>query len=220
MFITFEGIEGSGKSTALAEVARRLRQDGYMVRETREPGGCSLGREIRRILLNPATGEISPEAELFLYLADRAEHVAGHIRPALYKGELVLCDRYVDSTLAYQGFGRGLDLEKLRRLNNDATNSLAPHLTVLFDLEPETGLRRARSRNRAQQTEAEGRFEAEDMAFHQAVRQGYQELARQDPARWRVVDATLEQGTLAVVVYAKIREALLNFQMADSSRIH
>lgn len=208
MFITFEGIEGSGKSTALKAAAELLRQTGHQVYETREPGGCPLGQELRRILLNPATGKISSEAELFLYLADRAEHVAGHIRPALKKGELVLCDRYVDSTLAYQGFGRGLDLEKLRRLNNDATDSLTPHLTILFDLEPETGLKRARSRNSELQMEDEGRFEAEDIAFHQAIRKGYLELSRQDPARWRVVDATLDKEALLKKVYKEIQDAL------------
>ncbi len=208
MFITFEGIEGSGKSTALTALAGLLRQDGYQVYETREPGGCPLGQELRRILLNPATGKISSEAELFLYLADRAEHVAGHIRPALEKGELVLCDRYVDSTLAYQGFGRGLDVEKLRRLNNDATNSLTPHLTILFDLEPETGLRRARNRNSELHMEDEGRFEAEAMAFHRSIRNGYLELSRQDPARWRVVDANLDKEALLKLVYEKVREVL------------
>ena len=146
MFITLEGIEGSGKTTLIENLADVFRTLNHEVLVTREPGGCALGRELRQMLLNPET-EICPEAELFLFLADRAQHVAEVIRPALKRGEVVLCDRYADSTVVYQGYGRGLDIEKLRSLNDVAIGGLWPDRTFVLDMDPADALKRARRRN-------------------------------------------------------------------------
>ena len=142
MFITLEGIEGSGKTTLIENLADVFRTLNHEVLVTREPGGCALGRELRQMLLNPET-EICPEAELFLFLADRAQHVAEVIRPALKRGEVVLCDRYADSTVVYQGYGRGLDIEKLRSLNDVAIGGLWPDRTFVLDMDPADALKRA-----------------------------------------------------------------------------
>jgi dTMP kinase len=188
MFVTFEGIEGAGKGTALERTRQWLTQRGRRVRVTREPGGSPLGRDLRALLLGMEQA-IEPEAELFLYLADRAQHVRQVIRPALAGGEDVLSDRYADSTLVYQGCGRGLNPKTLASLNRMAVGGLWPDLTLLLDLPPETGLERARARNKALGLEMrEGRFEAEDLAFHRRIRQGYLSLAARRP-RFRILDA-------------------------------
>lgn len=185
MFITFEGIEGSGKTTQLRMLAARLGGEALV---TKEPGGTRSADRIRAVLLDPES-HLDPVAETFLFAASRRQHVEEVIRPALAAGRVVLCDRFTDATLAYQGFGRLLDLDRLRSLNEWATGSLAPALTLLFDLDEEEGLTRARSRNAAA-TPHEGRFEAEDLAFHRRVREGYLALARAEPGRFGVVDAT------------------------------
>lgn len=173
MFISFEGIEGAGKSTAINYLAGFLQENGHDPLCTREPGGCALGRSLRSILLDARTRELSSRAELFLFLADRAQHVAEIIRPALEAGQTVLCDRYTDSTLAYQGHGRGLDTEYLQRLNQAATGGLQPELTLLLDLPVRCGLMRAGERNRLEGlVVSEGRFDAESLDFHERVRQG------------------------------------------------
>ena len=178
MFISFEGIEGSGKSTAQRLLAEHLQGLGYDPLLPREPGGCALGRSLRPILLDARTRGLSSRAELYLFLADRAQHVAEVIRPALEAGQTVLCDRYADSTLAYQGYGRGLDPEHLRRINDMATGGLMPDLTLLLDLPVHCGLERAGLRNREEGTVlSEGRFDAESLEFHERVRQGYRSLA-------------------------------------------
>ena len=190
MFITFEGIEGSGKSTALLLLAQELERRGFDVLRTREPGGCGLGRAIRPILLDARTRSLNMRAELYLFLADRAQHVAEVIRPALEAGQIVLCDRYTDSTLAYQGYGRGLDPEKLRRINEMATGGLAPDLALHMDLPVGLGLERAGLRNQRQGTVlSEGRFDAESMDFHERVRQGYLALAEEEPQRIACINA-------------------------------
>jgi len=183
MFITFEGTEGSGKSTALAGIAHALRQRGLTVLCTREPGAGDLGASIRQALL--FGGQLAPETELFLFLADRAEHTAKMIRPALERGETVLCDRYGDSTVAYQGHARGLSVERLRELNSMATRALRPDLTLLFDLEPSLGLARLAEKDR---------MDAEPIAFHEKVRAGFHEEMRLDPGRWVLMDAAQEPG--------------------------
>jgi len=183
MFITFEGIEGSGKSTQLRRVAERI--TGAVV--TKEPGGTPLANRIRAILLDSAN-QIDPVAELFLFAASRRQNVVEVIRPALERGATVLCDRFTDSTLAYQGFGRLLNLDQLRTLNAWATDSLIPDLTLLFDLPEEVGLSRARSRN-AEAADDEGRFETEDLRFFRRVREGYLTLAVAEPSRFAVIDA-------------------------------
>jgi len=187
MFLTFEGPEGSGKTTQQQRLAAFLRQRGRTVVVTKEPGGTPLGDRIRALLLDSAN-VIDPIAEVFLFAASRRQHTTEVIEPALARGELVLCDRYADSTLAYQGFGRLIDLDRLRALNDWATDSLEPHATLLFDLPEETGLRRANSRN-AGAPQDEGRFEAEDLRFHRRVREGYLAMAVADPSRYAVVDA-------------------------------
>ncbi len=185
VFITFEGIEGSGKTTQLRKLAERL--PSAIV--TKEPGGTLIGDRIRAILLDPQSVGMDPTTELFLYAASRRQHVAELIRPALARGSVVLCDRYTDSTLAYQGFGRRLDLDELRTLNDWATARLVPDLTLIFDLPEEVGLRRARSRNDSSAAlQDESRFEAEDLRFHQRVREGYRSLALAEPGRFVVID--------------------------------
>jgi len=183
MFITFEGIEGSGKSTQLRRLAARITD--HVI--TKEPGGTPLADRIRAILLD-SNSHLDPVAELFLFAASRRQHVVEIIRPALKRGTPVLCDRFTDSTLAYQGFGRLIDLDKLRALNAWATESLTPDLTLLFDLPEEVGLSRARSRN-AEAVHDEGRFEAEELRFHRRVREGYLALAVAEPARFAVINA-------------------------------
>ena len=190
MFISFEGIEGSGKSTAQRLLAEHLQGLGYDPLLTREPGGCALGRSLRPILLDARTRGLSSRAELYLFLADRAQHVAEVIRPALEAGQTVLCDRYADSTLAYQGYGRGLDPEHLRRINDMATGGLMPDLTLLLDLPVHCGLERAGLRNREEGTVlSEGRFDAESLEFHERVRQGYRSRAAEEPERFAIIDA-------------------------------
>ena len=190
MFISFEGIEGSGKSTAQRLLAEHLQGLGYAPLLTREPGGCALGRSLRPILLDARTRGLSSRAELYLFLADRAQHVAEVIRPALEAGQTVLCDRYADSTLAYQGYGRGLDPEHLLRINDMATGGLMPDLTLLLDLPVHCGLERAGLRNREEGTVlSEGRFDAESLEFHERVRQGYRSLAAEEPERFAIIDA-------------------------------
>lgn len=192
--ITCEGIEGSGKSTQILRLAAHLRSQGREVVVTREPGGCPIADAIRRILLDPSNSQLCATAELLLYAAARAQHVEEVIRPALAKGAVVLCDRFIDATIAYQGFGRGLDLSLIKELNEVASAGLLPDLTLLFDLPVATGLGRALARNAAVQ-ENEGRFEAESLAFHERVRDGYLQGASQE-ARFSIVDAT---GTPAEV---------------------
>ncbi|MDR1242130.1 MAG: dTMP kinase [Deltaproteobacteria bacterium] len=191
MFITFEGIEGSGKSAMLELCRALLASLGRRTLQTREPGGSPLGVRLRELLLNVENSRIIPEAELFLYLADRAQHVREVIRPALETGLDVLSDRYADSTVVYQGYGRGLDIENLFQLNDLAVQGLWPDLTLVLDLEVETGLQRAIKRNRAQGlTEKEGRFEAEALDFHAKIRAGYRAWTERHPGRIKLVDAT------------------------------
>jgi dTMP kinase len=202
MFITFEGPEGSGKTTQQQRVAEFLRERGRTVVTTKEPGGTPLADRIRAILLDSAN-VIDPIAEVFLFAASRRQHTMEVIEPALARGEIVLCDRYADSTLAYQGFGRLIDLDRLRALNDWATDSLKPDVTLLFDLPEEQGLRRAVSRNAGAEQD-EGRFEAEDLRFHRRVREGYLSMAAAEPRRFAVVDA---DGTIDEV-FARTVETL------------
>ncbi len=183
MFITFEGIEGSGKTTQIRRLAARIPNAAV----TKEPGGTPSADRIRAILLDTAS-HLDPVAELFLFAASRRQNVVEVIRPALDRGQVVLCDRFTDATLAYQGFGRRLNLDQLRTLNDWATGSLKPDLTFVFDLPEETGVGRARSRN-AGATIDEGRFEAEDLRFHRRIREGYLALAAAEPQRFAIIDA-------------------------------
>lgn len=191
MFITYEGIEGAGKSTQLAMLATWLQSQGLDPLCSREPGGCALGRNLRAMLLDCRQAPFTPRAELCLFLADRAQHLAEEINPALEAGRPVLCDRCIDSTFAYQGYGRGMDLDELRLLNQLACGPCQPDLTILLDIDATTGLARAGQRNRVEGTViSEGRFDAESMNFHYRVRNGYLKLARAEPDRIKVIDAS------------------------------
>ena len=203
-FLTFEGIEGSGKSTQLGLLLVRLRADGWPVREAREPGGTDLGERIRRLLLARELGFMTAEAELFLYLASRAQLTRAVIRPALARGEVVVCDRYADSTLAYQGYGRRLDLGRVRDLNRLATGRLSPDLTVLLDLPVDEGLARLEPRGGGTQD----RIEAEDPAFHRRVRAGYLDAAAAEPARFLVLDARWAEADLAEAIWTAVAACL------------
>ncbi len=186
MFLTLEGVEGAGKSTLIRLLAKELEARGRDVLITREPGGSALGREIRPLLVQEGRS-LATAAELFLFLADRAQHVAEVLRPALECGKTVICDRFTHSTLAYQGYGRGLDLQKLKTLNDMACRGLEPDLTLVLDLPVAEGLSRAQRRN-AQAEDREGRFEAEALAFHERIRKGFLDMAGQD-SRMQVLDA-------------------------------
>jgi len=200
MFITFEGIEGSGKSTQLRRVAALL-PDAVI---TKEPGGTAIGDRVRAILLDSGSS-LDPTAEMFLFAASRRQNVIEVIRPGIARGAVVLCDRYTDATLAYQGFGRLLDLDRLRTLNAWATDSLVPDITLLFDLAEETGLTRARSRNAGAATD-EGRFEAEDLRFHRRVREGYLSLATAEPKRFAIIDGSGAEDEVFARVERVLRE--------------
>ncbi|MBU0653091.1 MAG: dTMP kinase [Proteobacteria bacterium] len=188
-FITFEGGEGSGKTTQIKLAADWLSERGIPVLSTAEPGGTPLGRKIREILLNRGSWAIGAEAELLLFAAARAQHVRETILPALEAGQWVLCDRFADATLAYQGFGRDLNVAFIRTLNDFSTCLLKPDLTLLFDLPAEAGLERAKKRTAGVRPEAaEDRFEQEERAFHGRIRDGYLTLAAEEPQRFRIID--------------------------------
>lgn len=196
MFITLEGIEGSGKTTQIKNIIAMIRTRGFECFTTREPGGTRIGGQIRRILLDPANADLDPGAELMLYVADRIQHLNSVIYPQLRAGKAVLCDRFFDATLVYQGYARGYDLETIRSLHGLVCDDIQPDLTLLLDLSAHQGLERAWSRigdNRDQDT----RFEQENLAFHQKVREGYLDLARQAPRRIRIIDASQTQDQVA-----------------------
>ncbi len=186
LFLTFEGIDGCGKSTQVRLFADYLERRGIKPVITREPGGTRLGEGIRKLLLPRASQGIDPRTEVLLLFASRAQNVAENILPALRHGSLVLCDRFTDATLAYQGHGRGLDLEFIRALHRFACQGLNPNLTFVIDINPRTSVARARERNSSAAAD-EGRFEQEGAAFHQRVRSGYRRLAKEEPARVKLI---------------------------------
>jgi dTMP kinase len=202
-FITFEGIDGCGKTTQFRMLAQWLRDRGKDVVETVEPGGTAIGQQIRRILLDPASADIQPRAELLLYFASRAQNVDRVIRPALESGRIVLCDRFTDSTLVYQGCGRGLDEDVVRDLDRIACRGLKPDVTFLIDIDLETSLIRARRRNE-RVGPAESRIDEEGVAFHERVRQGYLALAQAEPERIVVIDGAASISEVG----QRIRESL------------
>jgi len=195
MFITIEGIEGSGKTTQLKHMAEFMRSKGHDCVITREPGGTRIGEKIRAILLDPASSNMDPVAELLLYTADRAQHVKELICPFLSEGKTVLCDRYIDATVAYQGYARGLDIGLIHRINSLILEELKPDITVLLDLPPEAGLRRAwKQIDSGDRTGLETRFEEETLVFHKKVRAGYLELSQLEPQRFRIIDASPDEN--------------------------
>lgn len=198
--ITFEGIDGCGKTTQLRLLERILTSHSIPFVSTREPGGTELGKMIRAALLNVAPHSVDPLAELLLYAADRAQHVREFITPHLANGTLVLSDRFYDATIAYQGYGRGFDLALIKQLNDLATGGLKPDVTLLFDIDVTTGLERIHRRggevvNAATEAQAD-RLDREPQEFHERVRQGYLELAKQEPNRFRIIPAS---GSIEVV---------------------
>ena len=197
-FITFEGVEGSGKTTQVERLADRLRQAGRKVVTTREPGGTPISDRIRAVVLDQRNHEIHPRTEAFLMCASRAQLVREVIRPALARGDVVLCDRYSDSTFAYQGYARGQDLATLRTINAFATGGLLPDLTILLNLPVEVGLQR---RFGAGGDSSTNRMDSLDLDFHRRVAAGYHALAEAEPDRWRVVDATLGEEDVNAAIW-------------------
>lgn len=191
VLISFEGNEGSGKSTQMKLLTARLRAENFQVVENTEPGGTAIGQQIRRILLNPDSGEIAPMAELLLMFASRAQAAATIILPALATGAVALTDRFTDSSLVYQGSARGLGFEKVRELHWLTIGSLMPDLTLCIEIDLEASLARARSRNSGSNSgRNEARFDEQSLAFHQKVRDGYHRIAREEPDRFRIVDGS------------------------------
>lgn len=209
-FIVFEGIEGSGKSTQAQRLARHLRGAGKACVLTKEPGGTPLGDRIRAILLDPAEEGMDGLAEMLLYAASRRQHVVDVIRPSIERGAIVLCDRFTDATLAYQGYGRGLNRDRLIEINRWVTDNLVPELTFILDLPEEIGLERARHRNQVQDLELESRLEGEDMRFHRRVREGYLAMREENPDRYALVSA---EGSEDEVFERIVRE--LNDRMPE-----
>ena len=197
MFITFEGCEGCGKSNQSRALHKRLAEANIATVLTQEPGGTPLGEGIARWLKWDGDPDISPLAELLLFNASRAELVGKVLRLALDDGKVVISDRYTDSTIAYQGYGRGLDLATVAAINDTATGGLKPNLTILLDVPPEEGLRRKKGTQR-------DRFEQEDIGFHRRVRNGYLKLAGAEPSRWLVVDSTQSKDKVEQLIWQKI----------------
>jgi len=204
VFITLEGPEGSGKTSQMAPLADFLRQLGNSVVTLREPGGSDIGEQIRGVIMELNNTAMNPRTEILLFLASRAQFVEEIVRPTLNAGQWVLCDRYADSTLAYQGYGHQVDLDILRRLLDFATGGLIPDLTLLLDIETNTGLSRKRKAGGEW-----NRLDAYPPEFHQRVRQGYLELARQEPQRWVVIDASqpleMVQSAMRQAILARVQ---------------
>jgi dTMP kinase len=203
LFITFEGGEGCGKSTQSRLLLKKLEQQNVPVVLTHEPGGTALGNELRKILKRKGDSSISPQAELFLLAASRAQLVTEVIRPALEEGKVVLCDRFTHSTTVYQGYGRGLDFTAIKMINNMATKHLDPDLIILLDISPEQGLARRQS--------LKDRFELEDLSFHRRVREGYLKMAAAEPDRWLVIDASLPKVKVSEIIWDRVSQLLSNF---------
>lgn len=202
LFITFEGADGCGKTTQMDLLAEYLKNNGKEVLLTREPGGKGLGEKVREILLN-YDGDVSDRCESFLFLADRAQNIDIIVNPAVEEGKIVLCDRHIDSTVAYQGYGRGLDIERINMLNNLATNGHKPDLTFVFDIDVETSMKRV--------GKEKDRMESAGIDFHNRVRKGYLELAKQEPKRIKVLDATKSIAEIHNEVIKIINEKLKSF---------
>jgi dTMP kinase len=197
LFITFEGPEGSGKSTQLRMLAEQLRAAGHEVLETAEPGGTPIGNQIRRVLLDSKNRELCPTAELLLMFASRAQNVDQYILPALATGAIVLCDRFTDSTLVYQGIARGLGPEVVYDVDRIACRGLVPDLTLVIDIDTETGLKRARQRN-DETRDVETRLDEEELSFHRKVREAYHQLATDEPRRVKTIDGARPPAEIAL----------------------
>lgn len=207
VFITLEGVEGSGKTTQAALLADSLRAAGHRVIVTHEPGGTRAGQAIRAIFLDPAVS-LEVAAELLLVLADRAQHVREKLKPALAAGEIVISDRYADSTVAYQGYARGVDLNFLRELNRLATDSIMPDLTIVLDCRVPTGLARIESRMSRAAARRPDRFEGESAEFHTRVREGFLDIARSEPQRVTVIDSEQPLEIVSAEIRRRVDELL------------
>lgn len=203
LFVTFEGPEGSGKTTQCKLLEQHLVGQGYNVLLTREPGGTSIGQQVRGVLLDQNNSTMTPETEFLLFSASRAQLVREHIRPHLAKGGVVVCDRFFDSSIAYQGYGHNLDQGVLRDVTQMATGGLCPNLTLLLDMPPEEGLRR-----RKQQSDQWNRLDAYRLDFHVRVRQGFLSMVALDPERWEVIDASQNSEVIFDCVRARVQKAL------------
>ena len=208
MFITFEGIEGCGKTTQVKRFAKKLKGLGISLITTFEPGGTRIGKDIRRILLDSRNKNLSPLTELILYAADRAQHVEELIKPALDEGKWVICDRFFDATVVYQGIARGQDMKLVQSLNAQVTQGIQPDITFLLDCPVDMGLNRALKRNEAQSQKGQDRFEREALDFHRAVREGYLDLARKNQDRFVVLDATLPKDEVEKRIFQYIEPHL------------
>ena len=204
MFITFEGPEGSGKSSVLDKICHQLEHDGFNIVKTREPGGTPISEQIRNIILDKSNTNLDPRTEALLYAASRRQHLVEKIWPALKEGKIVLCDRYLDSSLAYQGNARGLGYENILAINNFATENTFPDLTILFDIQPELGLERI-SKNSNREV---NRLDLEKLDFHKKVREGFLELAKKYPERFYIVDASQPFLDVCLEVYDLIKYKL------------
>ena len=205
LFITFEGPEGGGKTSQLRLLAAYLREQGCDVLTTREPGGTPIGDRVRAILLDPLHTEMQPVTEFLLFSAARAQHVAQVIRPHLARGGVVLCDRYADASLAYQGYGHSLDLAALRTITHFATGGLVPDATICLDVPVEVGLRRKAGGS----GDAWNRMEQKEIAYHERVRAAYLAMAAQEPGRWVVIDATADLRMVQAAIRARVRRELV-----------
>jgi dTMP kinase len=208
MFITFEGIEGCGKTTQMERFAENLKNHGIPLITTFEPGGTRIGEDIRRILLDARNRDMSPLAELILYAADRAQHVDQVIKPALDQGKWVICDRFADATVAYQGIARGQDLRLIQVLNEATTQKTRPDMTFLLDCAVEMGLERAIKRNEDPAHQGQDRFEREATDFHNKVRKGYLDLANREKGRFVIIDASLSEDEVEKEIFRRIEPFL------------
>lgn len=216
LFITFEGPDGSGKSTQINLIVEHLSRLGHQVLCTREPGGTAIGNQVRQVLHDVNNTEMSARAEILLYSASRAQLVEQVILPHLAQGGIVLCDRYADSTYAYQGYGRQLDFDTLRLITHFATQGLKPDLTIYLDVSVEEGLRRKSAANVSGEGEW-NRMDQLELAFHQRVRAGYLEMAQNEPGRWLIVDASAPVGEIYGVICQRLEQVLAVVQKPVAS---
>jgi dTMP kinase len=218
LFITFEGVEGSGKTTQIRRLKSHLSKKGVPCAITREPGGCPISEEVRKILLNPNHREMAPLTELLLYEAARAQHVEEVIAPLLKKGMVVISDRFSDASIAYQGHGRKVTLRLIDTLNRVSSQNTKPDVTILLDCPPRIGLKRALQRNQTLRQEKEGRFELEEVRFHNRVRRGYLAVAKKEPRRFKIIDT--RQGEEKVFQkIQKLIDELIQSKGAKGTRI-
>ncbi|ATP92505.1 MULTISPECIES: dTMP kinase [Bacillus] len=209
MFITFEGPEGAGKTTVIRKVYEEMERQGYAVMATREPGGIDIAEQIREVILNEKNTKMDAKTEALLYAAARRQHLAEKVEPALKRGETVLCDRFVDSSLAYQGYARGLGIEEVKSINDFAINGTMPQMTIYFSITPEEGLKRID----ANQGREKNRLDMETLNFHQMVREGYEQVIAQSPERFRVVDASQPVQDVFNEVFQLVQDTLKKNQI-------